>query len=61
MNPLDLFNSQYTFERVYLNPPTSQKNLPTDMSQLDEFLGKRNVKLNFRKDVRAKPAFNQNL
>ena len=61
MNPLDLFNSQYTFKRFYLNPLTSQKNLPIGISQLDEFLEKRNIKLNSRKIVRAKPAFNKDL
>ena len=62
MNPLDLFSSTYTFKRTYLNPPTSQKNLPTDMSQLDNFLEKRNNKLNPKKViVGAKPAFNKKL
>ena len=41
LDPLDLFRPNKPFKRVYLQPPTSQKYVPTNMTALDEFLNKR--------------------
>ena len=38
MNPLDLFNGQVPFKRIYLQPPTSQRVVPKGMKNLDKFL-----------------------
>lgn len=32
------FKGKETFKRVYLSPPTSQKNVPTGMENLDKML-----------------------
>ena len=41
LHPLDLFRPNKPLKRVYLQPPTSQKHVPTNMTALDEFLEKR--------------------
>ena len=41
MNPLNLFNGQIPFCRVYLQPPTSRKHVPNDMKDLDNYLNKK--------------------
>ena len=41
LDPLDLFRPNKPLKRVYLQPPTSHKHVPTNMTALDEFLEKR--------------------
>ena len=41
LDPLDLFRPNKPLKRVYLQSPTSQKHVPTNMIALDEFLEKR--------------------
>ena len=41
LDPLGLFRPNKPLKRVYLQPPTSQKHVPTNMTALDEFLEKR--------------------
>ena len=38
MEALDLFKANKTFKRILLQAPVSQRNLPTDMTALDEAL-----------------------
>ena len=38
MNPLDLFNGQITFKRIYLHPPSSRRIVPEGMKDLDKIL-----------------------
>ena len=38
MNPVDLFNGQVPFKRIYLQPPTSQRAGPKGMKDLNKFL-----------------------
>ena len=38
MNPLDLFNSRIPLRRIYLQPPTSRRNVPKGMKNLDKYL-----------------------
>ena len=37
VDPLDLFRTNKPFKRIYLQPPTSQRNVPTDMTALEKF------------------------
>lgn len=37
------FSSDKKFERVYLQPPTSQKNVPQGMTELDRMLGNMKI------------------
>ena len=41
LDPLDLFRPNKPLKRLYLQSPTSQKHVPTNMTALDEFLEKR--------------------
>ena len=38
MNPLDLFDSRIPLRRIYLQSPTSRKNVPKGMKDLDKYL-----------------------
>ena len=38
MNPLDLFNIRIPLRRIYLQPPTSRRNVPKGMKNLDKYL-----------------------
>lgn len=37
------FKSDQKFQRMYLQPPTSQKNVPQGMDGLDKMLGKMKI------------------
>ena len=43
LDPLDLFRPNKPFKRVYLQPPTTHRYVPTNMTDLDEFLDKREM------------------
>ena len=43
MNPLDLFNGQIPHRRIYLQPPTSRRNISKDMKNLDKYLKERSA------------------